>query len=88
MTRGTFCADFKLYVQVGLLVQSRIIRKWNQLAFCLASAPAITDLWKFKPFGTSGAGVCQAPRFFTISELNQIIKGTLEQELDGLLVVG
>jgi len=30
----------------------------------------------------------QAPRFFTISELNQIIKGTLEQELDGLWVVG
>ena len=29
-----------------------------------------------------------APRFFTISELNQIIKGTLEQELDGLWVVG
>ena len=30
----------------------------------------------------------QAPRFFTISELNHIIKGTLEQELDGLWVVG
>ena len=30
----------------------------------------------------------QAPRFFTISELNQIIKGTLEQELDGLWVIG
>jgi exodeoxyribonuclease VII large subunit len=30
----------------------------------------------------------QAPRFFTISELSQIIKGTLEQELDGLWVVG
>jgi len=30
----------------------------------------------------------QAARFFTISELNQIIKGTLEQELDGLWVVG
>ncbi len=30
----------------------------------------------------------QAPRFFTISELNQIIKGTLEQELDGFWVVG
>src|SRR5215468_10760738 len=30
----------------------------------------------------------QAPRFFTISELNQIIKGTLEQELGGLWVVG
>jgi exodeoxyribonuclease VII large subunit len=30
----------------------------------------------------------QARRFFTISELNQIIKGTLEQELEGLWVVG
>jgi exodeoxyribonuclease VII large subunit len=30
----------------------------------------------------------QAPRFFTISELNQIIKGTREQELDGLWVIG
>src|SRR5258708_19590825 len=30
----------------------------------------------------------QASRFFTISELNHIIKGTLEQELDGLWVVG
>lgn len=28
------------------------------------------------------------PRFFTVSELNQIIKGTLEQELEGLWVVG
>jgi len=30
----------------------------------------------------------QARRFFTISELNQIIKATLEQELGGLWVVG
>lgn len=30
----------------------------------------------------------QPPRFFTISELNAIIKGTLEQELDGFWVVG
>jgi exodeoxyribonuclease VII large subunit len=30
----------------------------------------------------------EAPRFFTISELNQIIKGTLEQALDGLWVMG
>jgi exodeoxyribonuclease VII large subunit len=30
----------------------------------------------------------QAPRFFTISELNQIIKGTLERELHGLWIVG
>ena len=30
----------------------------------------------------------QPRRFFTISELNQIIKGTLEQELDGFWVVG
>ncbi len=30
----------------------------------------------------------EAPRFFTVSELNQIIKGTLEQELAGLWVVG
>src|SRR5262245_66481223 len=30
----------------------------------------------------------QAPQFFTISELNQIIKGTLERELDGLWDVG
>ena len=29
-----------------------------------------------------------APRFFTISELNQLIKGTLEHELDGCWVVG
>jgi exodeoxyribonuclease VII large subunit len=30
----------------------------------------------------------KAPRFLTISELNQIIKGTLERELNGLWVVG
>ena len=30
----------------------------------------------------------EARRFFTISELNQIIKGTLEEELEGLWVVG
>jgi exodeoxyribonuclease VII large subunit len=30
----------------------------------------------------------EAPPFFTISELNEIIKGTLEQALDGLWVVG
>jgi exodeoxyribonuclease VII large subunit len=30
----------------------------------------------------------QPPRFFTISELNEIIKGTLEQELESFWVVG
>jgi exodeoxyribonuclease VII large subunit len=30
----------------------------------------------------------EAPPFFTISELNEIIKGTLEQALDGLWVLG
>jgi exodeoxyribonuclease VII large subunit len=30
----------------------------------------------------------ETPHFFTISELNEVIKGTLEQALDGLWVVG
>jgi hypothetical protein len=44
-------------------VQSASGTNWR---FAFAGAPAIADFWKFGPFGTSGARVCQASRFFTV----------------------